>query len=562
MLHSNQNTYRHCIQTILILIVLFPLVFLITISCQNNSASSKTKLVVTVVVDQMRYEYLDRYADKFGEGGFKRLISDGYDYRNAHYNFMPTGTGPGHAAIYSGALPSVSGIVSNGWYDRKLKKPVNVVSGNDTYRTVGLPDSITTGRASPEKLLVTTIADELKKSFQFKSKTITVSIKDRSAILSGGHTADGAYWYDGRSGKFISSSYYMENLPKWVEDFNKSGLKDSLNAATWNLTNSIETYSRSRPDNNKYERKLGGRETPVFPYDLKQMNEGRNHYFYIPNTTFGNDLVEHFAEDAIIHEKLGKGENIDFLAVNFSSTDMAGHIFGPYAVEVEDMYIKLDKTIEKFLTFLEHEVGKNNYTLVLTSDHGAVGGPEYLKSKKLPNDSFNPNELAANANEHIKLKFGIDSVIAHHDNMQFYLDKEKMSNHALEQDISLELKNFLEQQQMVHSAYTREELLKYTSSEAGPLKFLKNGYFGKRSGDVLFISNPGWLGFTGRIVTGHGSPFSYDTHVPLLWYGNGIRPGSSVKRVNVTSIAPTLSFITGVMLPSGCYAAPLEELFK
>jgi predicted AlkP superfamily pyrophosphatase or phosphodiesterase len=539
----------------------FLFLLVLSFSVQGNAQVDAPKLVVTLVVDQMRAEYLDRYSSKYGDHGFKKLKKEGFHFRNGHFTYMPTTTGPGHAAIYSGALPSVSGVIGNGWYDRSKRKSVNVVGGNEKYRTIGAPDSILTGQAGPDHLIVTTIADELKLASQFRSKTISVSLKDRAAIMGGGHTADGAYWYDGLTGRFVTSSYYMEEVPDWVSTFNQNGMVDSMSNLVWNLSFPLSEYIESRSDDNTFEYKIRGKTAPVFPYDLGALNEGLDSYFLMPYTPFSNDLLVAFAKQAVINEQMGKDNETDFLAISFSSTDYSGHAFGPYSVEIEDLYIKLDRTIENLIRFLDGSIGKEGYVIVLTSDHGAVPAPRYLRSKKLPGGFNNQNALAFLVNTHIKKTFNIDSIIEYQDNMSFYLNHDKIKGQDAYRKISEEIKMLLEKDATILGAYTRESLQMYGGDMPAHVKLLQNGFFPGRSGDIFFISRPGWLDFSSRITTSHGSPYVYDTHVPIIFYGKGVPQGSTVRKVAVTHIAPSLAMMCGVMFPSGSTGEVLLELF-
>jgi predicted AlkP superfamily pyrophosphatase or phosphodiesterase len=536
--------------------------FFITISSFSQDRQNPPKLVVGIVIDQFRAEFLERYYDDFGEDGFKRIMREGFNFRNAHFNYMPTSTGPGHAAVFTGALPELSGIVNNDWYERSLGKVINVVHGNDKYKSVGIPDTLTSGQAGPDFLLVSTIADELKKASQFKSKSIAVSIKDRSAILAAGHAGDGAFWFDSRLGKFITSTYYAESLPAWVESFNNSGYIDSLNQSTWDLSLPIEEYNESRSDRVKYEIKMRNKSTPSFPYNMAKINEGMDHFFYLPNTPFGNEMVAELGKIAIVEEKLGEGGATDFMAINFSSTDYAGHRFGPYSMEIQDMYLKLDQTMASLIQFLDEEVGREEYVLFVTADHGVVASPVWLMDNNLPGGLFNPSGRKSRLNTHIRNTFGLDSVILHADNYQIYLDYDRFVNHMFVEEVADEMKRFLEKEPSIQSAYTRKDLLTSAGGAHNIRGLLQNSFHPKRSGDVFYIGNPGWLGISPtQIATSHGSPYSYDTHVPIMWLGKNVPAGSSVRKVHVTDIAPTLSFICRVMLPSGSYGEALFELF-
>ncbi len=540
----------------------FSLIFLFISSLTVGAQQEPPKLVVVLTVDQMRAEYLVRYQDKYGENGFRRMLENGYNFRNAHFPYVPTETGPGHAAIHTGAVPAVSGIIGNGWYDRSMGRSVNVVSGKEKYNTVGASDTLGVGKAGPDFMLVTTIGDEFKKASQFRSKTISVSIKDRSAILSGGHTSDGSYWYDGLTGHFVTSTYYTESLPKWVEDFNESGLVDSLSRKVWDLSLPIEAYTESRSDDNTFEYKLRGKKAPVFPYDLGAMNEGFDSYFLLPYSPYSNDLLAEFAKNAIVEEKLGKDELTDMLAISFSATDISGHAFGPYSVEIEDMYLKLDQTIASLMDFLDAEVGEGEYILVLTADHGATAAPKYLRSKKLPGGVSNMDALNFMSNLRVREVFGIDTAVLYVTKDAIYLDREKVGDRDTYEKVTEELKTFLEEMETILSAYTREDMEQYGGNSPDHFKLLQNCFFPSRSGDVFYISRPGWLGLSPRIATSHGSPFSYDTHVPIVFYGKNIPAGSTVRKVTVTQIASSLSFLCDVMLPSGSTGEVLTELFE
>jgi predicted AlkP superfamily pyrophosphatase or phosphodiesterase len=547
-------------KTVIMRLILTLFLAAISVFIYGQKQDEKPKLVVAIVVDQMRYEYLERFQDKYGDDGFKRLMTEGFNFRNHHYNYVPTTTGPGHTAIFTGAVPSVSGIINNSWYDKVEDKVINVVGGNDKYLSIGIDPESSRGHAGPDNLLCTTIGDELKKASQMKSKVFTISIKDRSAILAAGHTGDGAFWFDSPSGNFISSSYYMDELPAWVVDFNNSGYVDSLNHEVWDLSYPEEKYTTSRPANN--ESKIASQERPTFPYDLKEITGSKGGYYFLPYTPFGNEMVAELGKQALISEKIGKSDFIDFLSVCFSSTDYVGHRNGPYSLEIEDMYVKLDRTIADFLQFLDGYVGKENYTLFLTADHGVLASPLWLADKKFPGGVYKPYGVKSRLNEAIKEEFDVDTAILYGDNYQFYLNDDHIEDQDQKEKIAKAIRILLEEEEFIQQAFTREELLSYSNPTPSSVDLLKNSFHHQRSGDVFFITRPGWLNInTARTATTHGSAFSYDTHVPLLWYGKNIPKGHSVRRVNITDIAPTITAFCRVMLPSGTYGNPLIELF-
>ncbi len=320
--------------------------------------NARPKLIVGIVVDQMRWDFLYRYYDRYSKGGFKRLMNDGFNCENTFIPYTPTVTAAGHTCIYTGSVPAIHGVVGNGWYDYTEKRDV-YCSEDKSVQTVGATND--NGKMSPKNMLTTTICDELKLATNFRSKVIGVAIKDRGAILPAGHSADAAYWYDSKTGSFISSTYYFNELPKWTQDFNASNKTNSYYEKNWNTLYPINTYLQSDVDTNNYESTVLGDNQKGFPYDLKRFIDKKD-FGKIRSTPYGNSLTFDFAKAALINEQLGKDSITDFLAVSFSSTDYIGHAFGPNSVEIEDTYLRLDKDLEAFLIFLDNQVGKNNYT--------------------------------------------------------------------------------------------------------------------------------------------------------------------------------------------------------
>ena len=361
---------------------------LLSVNSFSQQPQAKTKLVVGVIVDQMRAEYLYRFQDKFSDDGFKRLMNDGFVCRNTHYNYIPTKTAPGHASVYTGTTPKYHGIIANEWYDRTLKKEINNV---DDYSTQTIGGEGSSGQRSPHKMLSTTITDELQLSNDGKSKVISISLKDRGAILPGGHMSDGSYWYDAGTGNFITSTYYKEELPVWVEKFNKKGHVKLLLKNGWHTLAPIGSYTESTIDEQAYEKVFHHKNNASFPYEFGELSN-KEQYDIFQETPFGNTLVAMMAGEALVSEKLGQGTETDFLAISFSSTDKIGHAFGPNSIEIEDTYLRLDQDIASLLRKLDAQVGKGNYTLFLTADHAATDVPQYLINNKVPagcHTSFN-----------------------------------------------------------------------------------------------------------------------------------------------------------------------------
>jgi predicted AlkP superfamily pyrophosphatase or phosphodiesterase len=520
------------------------------------------KLVVGIVVDQMRMEYLYRYERKFGDGGFKRLMSQGYTLKNAHYNYVPTYTGPGHASIYTGATPATHGVISNDWYDKTLNKSVNCV-GDERQKPVGSETG--NGDVSPWRMLSTTVSDELELATQRRAKVIGMSMKDRGAVLPAGHTPDGAFWFDGTTGRFISSTYYKPGLPTWVEKFNAQNLAEKYLSQEWKTTYPIEQYKESGPDDSPYETKPKGKEKSTFPYNLAELRKTNGDFDYVISSPFGNDLLADFAIAAIDAESMGKDEWADMLAISFSSTDYVGHAMGPNSVEVEDIYIRLDKTIETLLSKLDASVGKGQYVVFLTADHAVADVPAYLKDLKIPADNLRVSTLEAGLVDYLKQYFPDKSVIEEMSGDQVFLNSEMFNgdprSSGVDFLVATELiKNYLLRQNGIAEVYTRQVLQGSDFGEQGIKGSVKRGFHTKRSGDLIIVMEPGWIASSGNTGTTHGSGYTYDTHVPILFFGYGVKAGSSVQYHTITDIAPTISVLLKIKFPSGCTGQPVAEL--
>lgn len=518
----------------------------------------RPKLMIGVVVDQMRYDYLIKFYNKYGDNGFKRLMNKGYNLENVHFNYIPTYTAVGHASIYTGTTPVNHGIISNDWYDKFEKKSIYCVD-DIRYETVG---GKTGGKKSPHKMLTTTILDQLRLAQNMNGKSIGISIKDRSAILPAGHTANAAYWFEGgNEGKFISSTFYMNELPNWVTNFNNSGKANDYLNKTWDTYFNIDSYTESISDNNEFEGLFNGKNTPTFPYNLAELRKENDNYSLLKAVPFGNSIVTDFAEATILGENLGKSNFTDFLAISYSSTDYIGHQFGVNAIELEDTYIRMDKEIERLLYFLDKEIGSENYTLFLTADHAVVEVPAYLNSLKIPGGYFNNSEFKETLNKITMENFNSNELIENVSNYQIYLNKEKLKElrlniHNVSQIIADEIINF----DNVYKSITALSL-QNSNFDFGILKTLQNGYNQKFSGDILFVPNPSTIS-SNRTGTTHGSGYSYDTHVPLIFYGNGIKKGQSDNYYPIIDIAPTITSFLKVAQTNGNTGKPIIEVLK
>ena len=551
------------------LIYLF-LFFIAISSCNaqnSNSASQinnkfdlteRPKLVVGIVVDQMRYDYLTRFYNRYGEGGFKRMMNEGFNCKNNHFNYIPTYTGPGHASIYTGTTPKYHGIISNDWYDKEIKKGVYCVQ-DDSIQSVGTSGSA--GQMSPHRMKTTTFTDENRLFTQMQGKTIGIAIKDRGAILPAGHTANAAYWFQGQDeGNWISSTFYMNELPKWVKDFNKKHSVDSY-LKVWNTLYDISSYQESGPDLNNFEGGFNGKETATFPYDLSKLKDDNGGYDILKTTAYGNSLTADFAIEAIEAEQLGYDNITDILTVSFSSTDYIGHNFGVNSKEIEDTYLRLDLDIERLLKALDDKIGKDNYTVFLTADHAAINVPAYLQSVKIPAGYFNSREFSRKIIGFMEETYKSSNLIESISNDQIFLNRKKIKELDLDlDDVQEAIVNEIIDYKFIDKSYTAT-IMTTTSFSLGIEQLIQNGFSQKRSGDVVFILDPAVISY-GKTGSTHGSAYSYDTHVPLLFFGKGIKQGETFQKTEITDIAPTMSALLNISYPNVNTGQPLDIVIE
>jgi predicted AlkP superfamily pyrophosphatase or phosphodiesterase len=527
-------------------------------SMSQNPNLQRPKLVVGIIIDQMRYDYLYRFYSKYSNGGFKKLMNGGFNCRNTNYNYAPTYTGPGHASVYSGTTPSQHGIIGNEWYVRQTGKTI-YVTDDSTVSTVGSSNSAV-GKMSPANMLATTVTDELRLSTNKKSKVIGIALKDRAAILPAGHLANAAYWFDSKTGNFVSSTFYMNDLPQWMKNYNDKHLTQKYLSQKWNTLLPINQYTESSADDNPYEGKYPGENKPVFPHDLSKMWKP-NDFDIIRSTPFGNTLTKDAAISAIEGEKLGKGTATDFIAISFSSTDYIGHKMGPQSVEVEDTYLRLDRDLAELLSYLEKNYGKDGFLLFLTADHGAAYVPAQLKDDHIPAGYFLRARMLDSLKTFLNNSYGSGNWITSYINQQVYLDHDLIYQKNISlKEIREKTAEYILKFEGVANTYTASQLNASTFKEL-PESYLQNGFNEQRSGDVSVLLRPGWIEFYGGTTgTTHGTPYSYDTHVPLLWYGWHIRSGSSAAPVTITDIAPTLADLLRISQPDEATGKPISDL--
>jgi predicted AlkP superfamily pyrophosphatase or phosphodiesterase len=535
-----------------LLTTLVVLLFSVISPAQNIQ---RPKLVVGLVVDQMRWDYLYRYYDRYSiNGGFKRLLNQGFTCENTMIPYTPTVTGCGHSCIYTGSVPAISGITGNLWWDKDQKHEVYCTE-DKTVKTVGSNSSL--GQMSPRNLLVTTVCDELKLTTNFRSKVFGIALKDRGGILTAGHSADAAYWCDSTTGDWITSTYYMNDLPKWVKDFNAQKLVDKYYKQGWNTLYPINTYQQSTEDVKNYEGKPFGVAAKNFPYDTKDF-AGKN-YLAISTMPQGNTLTLEFAKAAVNSEQLGADNITDFLAISLSSPDYIGHSFGPNSVEEEDCYLRLDKEIGELLNFLDNKIGKNQYLFFLSADHGAAHAPEFLKEHHIPAGRVNMIGLSKAMKPALKKRFG-DSLIVSTDNYQFYLNHFAIDSGNLNiEEINKWIIDYLSFQPGIARVFAIDKLMQ-TTLNSTQKNMLANGYYPRRSGDIQVILQPQFI--EGPLTTTHGLWNPYDAHIPLIWYGWNIKHGATNRETYMTDIAPTIAAMLHIQMPSGCVGHVIEEVIK
>ncbi|MFA5405039.1 MAG: alkaline phosphatase PafA [Ignavibacteria bacterium] len=538
------------------IIVLFALLLAFVFFAHFTPGRKKIpKLVVGIVVDQMAYDFIPRYWNKYSENGFKRLINNGFFCKNTKLIHFPSYTAVGHSSIYTGSVPAINGIMGNDWYDRE-KDAIVYCGDDDTCKTVG--SIAKDGNMSPSSLMSSTITDQLMLSNNSKSKVIGIALKDRGAIFPAGHFANAAYWYDANNKKWITSNYYMNKLPGWVEEFNNKKLPDYYLSRQWNTLYPIENYTESTEDDNEYEDTYKGEVKPVFPHNIYELKDSNPNI--LRACTFGNSFTKDFTLDAIKYENLGKDDFPDFLCVSFSSTDYVGHKFGPNSIEVEDTYLRIDNDIAELLEYLDNNIGDGNYLVFFTADHGVCSNTGYLKNKGFPAGTFFTKAILDSVNTYLERTYNKKNLALHFFNQQVYFNYKLIEENGLNlneivKNTASYIKNNIE---AVENVYTYEDFKNGNYNDYA-FKFFKNGYYEKRCGEVFVNFKQYWI--EDRIKGAeHGGPYDYDIHVPLVWYGYGITKGETSEPIETVDIAPTLSKLLNIDFPSGCVGKPIKEI--
>ncbi len=528
---------------------------------QDNSRipPEKPKLIIGIVIDQMRYDYIYRYWDKFEEGGFKRLINEGTYCKNANLNYLFTQSAPGYATIATGTNPARHGIVSSHWYLR-LKDEMMYCTFDPDVIPVG--GSYEAGQNSPKNLLPTTLGDELRLSNNFKSKVFGIGLKDYTAIFSAGHAANAAFWYDDKTGTWMTSTFYLDSLPDWLEHFNEKQLPDLYLDRVWNTLLPVEEYTESLHDTSNYE--LGFNGQTYFPYDLSKISRidrKRKDYSILRFTPFGNTFAKDLALATIIEEQLGVDEYPDLLTLAFSVTESIGLRFGPNSVEMEDAFIRLDRDIAHLLQFIDKNIGKKNVLIYLTSNHGVSIVPKYLKDKKIPAGYFNHNQAIPLLRSYLNLIYDKGHWVKSYKQQQIFLNQTLIEDSRISlEEIQTRIAQFMIQFTGVANAMTASTL-QTNNFTHGIFQKMQNGFNQKRSGDIILNLEPGWVG-KDENVTNHNSAYTYDTHVPLIWFGWRINRSNISRPVDITDIAPTITNFLNILAPNACTGKPILELIE
>jgi predicted AlkP superfamily pyrophosphatase or phosphodiesterase len=526
-----------------------------------RTTAARPKLVLMIVIDQFRYDFLERFEDLFGAGGFRRLMNEGAFFTNANYDYVPTYTAPGHAAIYTGSVPAQNGIVGNTWYDREAGRIRVMVSDTAAHVVTENGVAAEAGAASPRVLVGTTIGDQIRLANNFQSKVIAISQKDRSAVLPGGQRPNGAFWFSNLTGKFVSSDYYFKALPEWVKSFNASHRPDKYFGMKWERALADDAYSRSQADNLAIQTSPLGKK---FPYTVTGGEEkpGAKFYGAFELTPYASEYLADFARAAIEAESLGADRFTDLLSVSFSSPDLAGHSYGPDSQEVEDIYVRLDRVIADLLSYVDKRVGLANTVIAMTGDHGVAPVPEYMQSHGIDAERLSPNTVVDAANKALAARFGGDKWVLAFVNDQFYLDRKMIADRKAD---PAEAERIAGEAALtvpgVVTYFTRSQIVEGRVPSSPIARRVTNGFNRLRSGDVWLITKPFSFFLEGSVplATTHGSPYNYDTHVPVIIFGAGVNAGRYNVECTPSDIAPTLAALLGVEQPSNRVGRVLVE---
>ena len=540
-----------------ILIVFILLTFLsvnfLTAQSINNTEPNIPRLVVVLSVDQMRTDYLSRYWNKFQAGGFKRLVDEGAVCSNAQLDLHVQKISTGTATMFTGAYPAAHGIVNDSWFDRLKKKEINCIA-DDYFITVGSDSK--EGERSATKLLSPTVGDLIKINTHNKSKVFSVAMNDVSAVLSAGHAANGAYWFDAQNGSMISSSYYIDIFPEWIRKFNEKGFAKLYTQRNWTTLLPIKSYEESMNDDYILEKGYYDKWN-TFPYDLEKIKDNAGSYKFLKTTPYGNTIVKDFAINLIIAEKLGNDEYPDFLAVTFTSMDYENNSFGPASVEMEDTYLRLDQEIALMMDYLDKAMGKGNSLVVLTSTCSSSYAANYLKEEfNMPVGTFSPESAVALLKSFLNITYGQGDWIEVVGDQQLYFNRELLEKKNISpEEIQTKTANFINQFEGVKIALPSASFAQGDYSK-GQLAVIANSYNFKRSGDVLYQLEDGWQ----PVYKYQRTIYNDNSNIPFIMHGNAVKQMRISSKIMGEDMVPTILEILNMPIPSHCAGNILKEV--
>lgn len=533
-------------------------IFVFGIIQAQNQLNKPPKLVVGIVIEEMRYEMLLRYWDSFGDNGFKKIINQGAFCTQTHHNYLITQNGVGQASIVTGTYPLYHGIIADSWYNRLTGETISCADESKFNLMDGV---VQMDNYSPKNMISSTLGDELKLANNDSSKVISISLNPISAVISGGRLADYAFWFNNHDGGWITGNYYTDSLPAWVKEFNAKGFQNVYMRKNWASMYSLaDNYKFSLPDNSNFE--IGFRNYRyTFPYDLSYLRNRSGDFKYLKYTPFGNTYTKDFAISTILKENLGKDDFTDFLTVSFSATNYSGELFGPRSVEMEDLFLRLDQDLEHFMNFISDEIGMENTLIYITSDRGVSDVPEYLISKKQNAGVFDGNKAVTLINSYLSILYQEGDWINSYYSRQIYFNQSLVDKSGVDlSELQDKVANFIVQFNGVANALPAH-VINSTNFESGINQKIQNGFQQKRSGDVIINLEPGWIEKNGN-VTKSGSAYEYDTHVPLIWYGWKVKNCRIDRSTDVIDIAPTISWILKITAPNASIGNPVLEIIE
>jgi predicted AlkP superfamily pyrophosphatase or phosphodiesterase len=515
----------------------------------NPSFPNRPKLVLVLVIDQFRYDYLMRFRPFFGRGGFNRLLDGGAVFTDCRYDYATTMTGPGHATLLTGTYPYAHGIIENNWYDRDRQREIYCVEDLSTRMVANREKASASPGFSPRNLTASTLGDELRLATDFRAKVISISLKDRAAVLMGGHTPSAAYWYDVGSGRFVTSTYYMPTLPAWVDEFNQQTPVKQYCGQKWQAL--AETPGADGKVLSEFEPSPG--ETCPDPKFLG----------WLDDTPYMNQAELAFATDAIRSERLGQGTETDLLTLSLNVNDYIGHEFGPYSEEVADTTLRTDRYLATFFDALDKLVGLDNVWIAFSADHGVAPTPAFVQEHRLGLGMAQPAAIRGAAEKALTQAFGPGPWVEDEDETYLFLNREMLKKRNIPESKAEEVAaQAAASQADVAAAFTRTQFLTGSLPNTPIARKAANSFNSKRSGNVFLVFMPYAVPSSSATGTTHGTPWNYDAQVPLIYWGSAFKPGFYANACEPVDLAATLAALLGLTQPSGAQGTPLVSSLK